>query len=142
MPSAKETKKLWTCPKCKRRFEKRGQSHSCAYYPVAKHLAGKEIGTKLYKALASKMKKEVGKFKVESLPCCIHFVSTYTFACAYVLRERIRIHFTLSRKMESARISKFSRMSAKRYIYSTDIKDGKEIDRELMGWLREAYKAK
>ncbi len=142
MPSAKDAKKLWTCPKCKRKFGKGGQSHSCAFYPVSKHLAGKEIGTKLYNALTSKIKKEVGKYRVESLPCCIHFVSTHTFACAYVLTEKIRIHFTLARKLESARIGRFSRMSAKRYMYSIDIKDEKEMDKELMGWLKESYKAK
>lgn len=133
---------LWTCPKCKRKFEKKGQSHSCTVYPVSKHLAGKEVGTRLYKALTSKIKKEVGKFRVESLPCCIHFVSTYTFACAYVLRDKIRIHFTLQRKLDSARIGRFSQMSAKRYLYSMDVKDEKELDKELMGWLKESYKAK
>lgn len=142
MPSAKETKKLWTCPKCKRKFEKEGQSHSCTVYPVAKHLKGKEVGTRLYNALSSKIKKEIGKFRIESLPCCIHFVSTHTFAGVYVLKDKIRIHFTLSRKLESPRISNFSQMSAKRYLYSMDIKDEKGMDKELMGWLKESYKAK
>ena len=137
-----KTKKLWTCPKCKRKFGKEGQSHSCTIYLVSKHLAGKEAGTRLYNALASKIKKEAGKFRVESLPCCIHFVSTHTFAGVYVLKDKIRIHFTLSNKLDSPRISKFSQMSAKRYLYSIDIKDEREMDKELMGWLKESYKTK
>ena len=142
MPSTKEPKRLWACPKCKRKFEKRNQSHSCAFYPVSKHLQGKEKAKKLYNALTTKMKKEVGRFRVESLPCCIHFVSTYTFAAAYALRDKIRIHFTLDHKLESPRISRFSQMSAKRYMYSIDIKDESELDKELFGWIKEAYKTK
>ncbi|NYZ60771.1 hypothetical protein H0O01_03680 [Candidatus Micrarchaeota archaeon] len=137
-----ETKQTWTCPKCKRKFEKKGQTHSCAFYPVAKHLAGKEVGKKLYNALIAKMKKEIGKFRVESLPCCIHFVSTYTFAAVYALRDKIRIHFTLDHKLESPRIIRFSQIAAKRYMYSIDIKDEGELDKELLGWIKEASKTK
>lgn len=133
---------LWTCPKCNRKFEKKGQTHSCTIYPVAKHLKGKKVGKRLYSALTTKMKKEIGRFRVESLPCCIHFVSTYTFAAVYALKDKIRIHFTLYRKLDSPRISRFSKMSAKRYMYSMDIRDEKEMDRELMGWLKESYKTK
>ena len=134
--------KLWTCPKCKRKFEKTGQTHSCTIYPVAKHLKGKEVGKRLYNALTTKMKKEIGKFRVESLPCCIHFVSTYTFAAVYALRDKIRIHFTLSHKLDSPRIGRFSHVSGKRYMYSIDIKDEKEMDKELMGWIKESAKTK
>ncbi|MFA5411947.1 MAG: DUF5655 domain-containing protein [Candidatus Micrarchaeia archaeon] len=134
--------KLWTCPKCKRKFEKTNQGHSCAFYPVAKHLKGKEVGKKLYNALIAKMKKEVGKFRVESLPCCIHFVSTYTFAAVYALRDKVRIHFTLDHKIDNPRISRFSHIAAKRYMYSIDIKDEGEMDGELMSWIKEAAKTK
>ena len=134
--------KLWTCPKCKRKFEKKGQTHSCTIYPVAKHLKGKEVGKMLYNALTTKMKKEIGRFRVESLPCCIHFVSTYTFAAVYALRDKIRIHFTLSHKLDSPRIGRFSHVSGKRYMYSIDIKDEKEMDKELMGWIKESAKTK
>ena len=134
--------KLWTCPKCKRKFEKTNQSHSCTVYPVAKHLKGKEVGKMLYNALTTKMKKEIGRFRVESLPCCIHFVSTYTFAAVYALRDKIRIHFTLSHKLDSPRIGRFSHVSGKRYMYSIDIKDEKEMDKELMGWIKESAKTK
>ncbi len=134
--------KLWACPKCKRKFEKRNQGHSCAVYPVARHLKGKEIGKKLYNALISKMKKETEKFRIESLPCCIHLVSNYTFAGVYVLRDKIRIHFTLDHKLESPRISRFSQIAAKRYMYSIDIKDESELDKELFGWIKQASKTK
>ncbi|MCX6776530.1 MAG: DUF5655 domain-containing protein [Candidatus Micrarchaeota archaeon] len=136
--------KLWKCQKCGRKFEKKNQMHSCTIYPVEKHFKGKEEMKPLYNKLKEKIKKNVGSFWVESLPCCIHLVTApaYTFAAVYALRDRIRMHFGLDYKLESSRIDKFSQYSANRYMYSIDIKSEKEIDRELLSWLRQAYNLK
>ncbi len=136
-------KKLWKCPKCNREFEKKNQVHSCTVYPIEKHFKGKEeVARPLFEELKETINKNIGEFKIESLPCCIHFVSTYTFAAVYALRNKIRIHFTLNHKLESPRIDKFSQMSANRYLYSIDIEDKKGFDKELIKWLKEAYNSK
>jgi hypothetical protein len=134
---------MWTCPKCKRKFEKKGQSHSCTVYPIEKHFKGKEgVARPLYDELKAKIRKDIGAFREESLPCCIHFVSTFTFAGVYALRDKIRIHFGLDYELKDKRIDKYSRMSANRFFYSIDVKDKKEIDKELIGWLKQAYNIK
>lgn len=133
---------LWTCPKCQRKFEKKSQVHSCRFYPVEKHLAGKsEEAKSLYEILLRKMEKEVGTFRIESLPCCIHFVRdpAYTYGCVYILKDKIRVHFTIESKLEDSRIGKFTQMSANRWLYSLDIKSEEEIDKELLTWLKQAY---
>jgi len=136
-------KKLWTCPKCKRKFEKKNQVHSCNVYPLDKHFKGKEeVARPLYNNLKTKIKKNIGSFKVESLPCCIHFVSTLTFAAVFALKDKIRIHFTLDYELESSRIDKFTQMSTNRYLYSIDIEKEDEIDKELISWLKQAYNLK
>src|SRR5205814_6025060 len=33
--------RLWRCPKCRRQFANRNQSHACGRYTLASHLAGK-----------------------------------------------------------------------------------------------------
>ncbi|HEX9262628.1 MAG TPA: DUF5655 domain-containing protein [Candidatus Bathyarchaeia archaeon] len=133
-------KELWTCPKCKRQFEKRNQVHSCNLYPLDKHFKAKEkIARPLYEKLKEQIEKKIGPLKVESLPCCIHFVSTYTFAAVYALRNKIRIHFTLNHELENPRIKKSSQMSNTKYLYSIDIENSNEINEELISWLRQAY---
>ena len=134
--------KKWTCPKCKRVFQKKNQGHSCTVYPVEKHLKNKDYAKKLYSELKKIIRKKIGNFKIESLPCCIHFVSSYTFAAVYALKNKIRIHFTLDYKLDSSRIDKFNQMSAKRYLYSIDIEKEDEIDKELISWLKKAYNLK
>lgn len=131
----------WKCVRCGRSFEKEKQPHSCKIYPVEKHLAGKN--PELYDKLRAVIRKNAGPFKVESLPCCIHFVrGTFTFAAVYVLKNKIKIHFGLNRVLKSSRINKSAKMSSTKYLYSVDVSHEKEIDRELLGWIAEAYNLK
>ena len=133
-------KQLWACPICKRQFEKTNQVHSCNLYPLDNHFKGKEkIARPLYDKLREQIEKDIGPLKVESLPCCIHFVSTYTFAAVYALRNKIRIHFTSNHELQNSRIQKSSQMSNNKYMYSVDIEKSDEIDEELISWLKHAY---
>jgi Domain of unknown function (DUF5655) len=137
-----ERKKLWTCPKCKRKFERKGQSHSCRPYPLAQHFENKPVGKLLYQKLKQAIKGELGNFKVESLECCIHFVSTFTFAAVKILKDKIRVDFSLSRKIKSNRITYFTPMSAHRFLYCIDVITEEDIDQELMDWIKEALDKK
>lgn len=38
---------LWQCPKCKREFANRHQSHSCGSHDLEHHFAGKRIAREL-----------------------------------------------------------------------------------------------
>jgi len=131
--------KLWKCPKCKREFAKTRQQHSCTIYDIDKHFAGKDYARKLFNFLVSEINKKVGKIKIESLPCCIHFVSNYTFGAAWALKDGIRIDFRLDHKIDTKKSYKVNHISANRYLYYLDIKNKKEIDSEFLTWIKEAY---
>jgi len=106
------------------------------------HFKGKEdVARPLYNKLQEKIKK-IGPLTVESLPCCIHLVGTYTFAAVYALKDKIRIHFALDYGLESPRIDKSSQVAKNRYQYSIDVKKEGEIDAELISWLKHAYNLK
>ena len=131
--------KLWQCPKCKRQFQKISQGHSCVIYPVKKHLArGSDLAKNLYTELLKKLKK-IGPIKIESLPCCIHFVSAYTFGCCYIMKNKIRLHFVLKEKIKDKRVNKWYKMPSQKYLYEVDIENKKELDEKLTKWLKEAY---
>jgi hypothetical protein len=129
----------WQCPKCKRQFANKNQPHSCVIYPVKKHLVhGTELSRNLYSELLKKLEK-IGPFKIEPLPCCIHFVSQYTFGCCYIMKNKIRLHIVLKEKIKDKRVNKWGKMSTQKYLYEIDIKNEKELDKKLMGWLNKAY---
>jgi hypothetical protein len=131
--------KLWTCPKCGRQFAKSNQSHSCKIFPLEKHFEGKEMGHQLYTTLKKAVRKNIGPFKADSVECCIHLVKTSTFAAVKILRDKIRVDFTLTHKVKNKRLVPLEQMSAHRYLYYLDINSTEQIDEELTGWLKEAY---
>ncbi len=138
MKKRDEIKELWVCPRCGRKFERRGQSHSCRPYKLDKHFIGKPGEKLLYQKFKLAVKQQTGLFKIESLKCCIHFVSTFTFAAVKIMKGKIRIDFSLSHKLKSKRIVDVVQMSAYRYLYVVDIRSEDEIDDELMEWIQEA----
>jgi len=137
--NVKVEKKLWTCPRCGRQFGRRGQAHSCRAYNLENHFEKKPESKLLYEKLKQALKQYVGPFKVESLECCIHFVRTYTFAAVIVLKNKIRVDFSLSRKMRNKRIVKSGPLSANRYVYFVDVSNENEIDEELLQWIKESH---
>jgi len=132
---------LWKCSKCGRRFEKTNQSHSCRVFPIKKHFKGKDKATEaIYCELKEKIKKNVGSFEIDSIPCCIHLVSTFTFTAVRVLKDKIRVSFTLDHEIKNPRIYKSQRYSAGRFIHQVDIESKNQIDKELLGWISQAYR--
>jgi len=137
-----EILKLWKCPKCGRQFERKNQSHSCKNYPLEQHFYRKEKGKMLYEKFRMAVKNQLGSFKIESLECCIHFVSTFTFAAIKIFKDKIRVDFSLDHKIENTQIKKYIQMSANRYLYYIDIISEDEIDGKLMEWIQEASNKK
>jgi hypothetical protein len=131
--------KLWTCPECGRQFAKQNQPHSCREFALERHFEGKPTGKRLYEAFRRALKKTMGPFKIESLECCIHFVSHFTFVAVKIMKGKIRIDFSLGRKLGNGRINKAFKMSANRYLYAVDVDDEEEIDDQLLKWIREAH---
>jgi len=131
--------KLWQCPKCKREFAKKNQAHSCVSFPLENHFKNKAYAKELFEYLKDKIETKVGPLKIESLPCCIHLVSHYTFGAVWALKDKIRIDFRTNYLIKSKKIWKMIKMSRNRYLYYFEIKDKKEIDKELINWISKAY---
>ena len=134
--------KLWKCPKCGRQFKRENQSHSCKNFPLEQHFYRKEKGKMLYEKFRMAVKNQLGSFKIESLECCIHFVSISTFVAIKIFKDKIRIDFSLDHKIDNNQIKKYIQMSANRYLYDVDITNEDEIDGKLMEWIQEAFNKK
>lgn len=130
---------MWKCEKCQRTFTKTNQLHSCRTYTLDEHFKNKENQRELFNAFRDFIEQNVGKFKIEAMPCCIHFVNTFTFSAAWILRDKIRIDFMLSEKLDNKRITRIERPSANRYVHYLEIEDPKDLDEELSQWLKKAY---
>lgn len=139
----KKTKvSFWKCPRCGREFERHNQAHSCKIYPLELHFKNKDASKTLYKKLCNEIRKENGPFKVESLECCIHLVSTGTFAAVKILQHKLQIDFSLNHEIKNNRFIKSLKMSEHRFLYLLEIINEEEIDVELLKWIKEAQELK
>ena len=134
---------MWKCPKCKREFGKKNQAHSCNPYPPEKHFEGKDPKLKLlYNEWHSRVKKKCGPFQIDSVSCCIRFVTKSSFSATKIMKNNLRIMFQLPKKITSPRIQKSAQISPNRYNYAVDISEKKEMDAELLNWIKQAYDLK
>ena len=130
---------MWSCPKCGRIFKKKDQPHSCKKYPKEKHFEKKEYAEDLYGFLLVAINTKVGKVKEISLPCCIHLFGNYDFIAILPKKDHLEIRFALDEKLKAKRITNCVPLSKKKHKNVLNIYDGKEIDKQLIKWLKRSY---
>jgi len=133
---------MWTCPNCGRIFNKVRQPHSCQKIPLGQHFKNKNRAKELFDHLVKQINAKIGKCQIISIPCCVHLFGNYDFLAALPKKDRLEIRFALDRKLDTPRLKQSVPMSTKIFKNCFDITTTKEIDRELIKWLNEAYHLK
>lgn len=134
-------KPLWTCPRCGKKFVTRNMWHSCGRFTVEQFFEGKSPKVKrLYKSFFNFVKKECGPFIVDVAKTRISFQVRVRFAgVAGVSKDNLMIGFWLKRKISSPRFMRTQHIMPHDYVYKLRIADEEDLDKELLGWLKEAY---
>ena len=132
---------LWTCSKCGQRFVSRNMWHSCVRMTVQDHLRGKPkevVG--LYRRFA-RMVHGLGP-GVRAVPVKTHiaFMVRVRFAGVTAQQKGLRVGFWLKRRIQSPRFAKVELIPPGNYIYSLHVRTLEDLDDEVRGWLREAYR--
>jgi len=133
---------MWTCPNCKRCFQKEKQPHSCATVSIESHFRNKKGARELFALLCKKIGKEVGPYTIISLPCCVHVCGAYDFLAVLPKRDGMEIRFALNRALDTPRLKVSVPLSSSTVKNCIDIKNAQELNDELMGWLHESYHLK
>lgn len=92
----------------------------------------------LYMKLLTSL-KPLGPFQEEIKKASIHLVVRSAFAGVRLRRDYLLLTIKVQEPLESPRILKIEQVSKSRWHCELKISDAKEIDRELSGWLRQAY---
>lgn len=133
---------MWSCPKCGREFEKEKQPHSCNKVPLKEHFKNKEKAEGLFKELVEQINNKIGKCKIISLPCCIHLFGKYDFLAFLPKKDSLEVRFSLDKKISNPRITQSVPISTKNFKNCLEITSEKDIDKELLAWLKESYNLK
>ena len=80
--------------------------------------------------------------KIEPKKTSIHLANRSGFAGVYTCSNYINLELHLSRKLESPRVSKVDQASANRFHHTIRLNSEKDVDKELLEWLGEAYRLK
>jgi len=103
------------------------------------HFNGKEPSVrKMYDRLLSALRK-FGKVIEEPRKTSIHLVNVSAFAGVQTRETYILLNIKADHKIESPRIHQGEQISAKRFHHRVKISSVGEIDKELIGWLHDAY---
>ena len=106
------------------------------------HLNGKEkIVTDIYEKLIKALQK-FGPLKIEPHKTSIHLGNRFGFAGVYTRKDYINLELHLNYKLSSKRIAKVEQASTNRFHHTIKLSNPKEIDKELLTWLRQAYELK
>jgi hypothetical protein len=108
-------------------------------YTEADHLNGKdEVVRNMYTQLIAAL-KNFGDLKIDPKKTSIHLGNRFGFAGVFTRNFYINLELHLNYKINSDRVSKVEQASANSFHHTIKLSAEKEIDQELLGWLKEAY---
>ena len=141
MKTARQLAPLWRCPRCRRFFANRNQSHACGpQHSLASHFAGKP---KAVRAIFDKLlaiAKKSGPVTLLPEKTRIAFQVRMSFA-AFVIRQNwVDGHVVLGRRLENPRFRRIETFSPRNHLHAFRFETVDEIDDEVGGWFAEAYR--
>ena len=80
-----------------------------------------------------------GPFQEEPKKTSIHLVRTVGFAGIHPRKSSLILNLRTASRIESSRIVKSEQVSKHRFHNEVKLTSPKEIDEELLGWLKDAY---
>ena len=138
--AAKRLPPLWRCPRCRRFFANRNQSHACGRYPLASHFAGKSKNVRaIFDKLLATAKRN-GPVTVLPEKTRIAFQVRMSFAAFVVRQNWVDGHVVLARRLENPRFRRIETFSPRNHLHAFRFMNANEIDDEVAGWFAEAYR--
>jgi hypothetical protein len=130
---------MWQCPKCKRRFARRRQAHSCQVVPLARHLdAAPPAVRRIYERIIRALRAE-GPLQIAPTKTSINLLSGTSLGGISLHKTHVNLGFVLTRRLEHPRVAWVLRLSPRSYAHRVRVGAEAEVDAQLLGWLREAY---
>ena len=107
--------------------------------PVDGHFNGKPAALrKIYNALVRELAK-FGTFRADAVKTSINLIHRYHFGSVTVQDEALRLGFVSDVRARSERIVQTQELGPERVGHSVRLESTKDVDAELLGWLRRAY---
>jgi hypothetical protein len=130
---------LWGCPKCRRRFANRNQSHACGRYTLTHHFTGKPAAIKALFNQVVAVVRSTGPVRVLPEKTRIAFQVRMSFAQITPRQKWLDGHVVLARRLEHPRFRRVETFSPRNHLHAFRLTHPSDIDADFRAWMAEAY---
>lgn len=139
-PNRKRQTGLWCCPKCRRSFANRNQTHFCSNVTLESHFLGKPPESRLLFDAFLQALRSHGPVKVLPEKTRIAFQVRMSFAAVMVRRGYLRGHLVLSERHERPCFIKVETFSPRNHVHSFELRDAAQLKGEFARCIGLAYR--
>lgn len=130
---------MWTCPKCHRQFARQQQQHSCFPPDLEKHFVNRDPAfRKAFDKIVSTCERW-GNITIHPMKVGIMLKHQTTFASFVVTKTYLKVNFFLDRVENVFPVKGTRRQSKNRVFHAVPVTSPKEVDKQLLGWLKESF---
>jgi hypothetical protein len=137
--SSRKVPPLWKCPRCRRRFANRHQTHACGRHDLAHHFHGKP---KSIRTLFNEVRRAVsacGRVIVLPEKTRIAFQVRMSFAQVTPKHGWLDGHVVLARRLPHRRFRRIDTISPRNHVHHFRLVTVEDVDDDFRSWVREAY---
>ena len=130
---------LWRCPKCRRVFANRNQTHTCGLHDLEHHFTGRgPIVREMYELVAAAV-RTIGPVIILPEKTRIAFQVRMSFAQVTPRKRWLDGHVVLARRLEHPRFRKIETFSPRNHLHAFRLEHPGDVDDTFIAWMREAY---
>lgn len=129
---------MWTCPKCQRQFKNKNQDHSCGDYSVESLFSKYPEIFPLFEKIRN-LVLSFGRVELVPVKNAVMFRVQTNFLVAKPHRSYLVLEFSSKHRHDEFPVEKCVKISKTRFAHILKIDSPENIDKQLTGWLREAY---
>ena len=130
---------LWQCPRCRRRFANRNQSHFCGRHTLSHHLRGKPADIRKLYQLFVKHARRFGPVTIVPEKTRIALQVRMSFAALQLQQSKLVGHLVLAERHELPCFIRIDSISPHNHVHHFRIANPQDLNRELSDCIRKAY---
>jgi hypothetical protein len=130
---------LWPCPKCRRHFAKRNQSHACGQHDLEHHFIGKSPKVRALFDQVVAAVREIGPVRIVPEKTRIAFQVRMSFAQLTPRSRWLDGHVVLARRLEHPRFRQVQTISYRNHVRTFRLASTRDINADFRSWLAEGY---
>ena len=138
--ASSQLRRMWRCPKCRRQFANRNQSHACGRSTLASHFRGKPPAVRAIFDKLLTLTRKNGPVTVLPEKSRIAFQVRMSFAAFVVRQNWVDGHVVLARRVENPRFRRIETFSPRNHLHAFRFESVDQVDDEVVAWLAEAYR--